>query len=375
MSASPSKICIHAAGKELPEWVVERLLSDASSDGTFDMEASDGAMKVEPGFAIFAFGEDVYACPPRLMQEKLRHLAGADHPVVAELDKKTAVMKEQKGRHRGSTAATPSTDKPLRIKPPIGTPPAPQFLPVDMLKVDDTYQRSIEGGASKALIVKIAENWDWRLCLPLLVSRRGGELYVIDGQHRLEGAVLRGDIPHLPVVIFDFDDPKAEAELFVQANRSRRSMGMLDDHHAAVVAGDAKALLINDTVTRAGLVIGRVAAWQYWKPGEVVFVNAIKRVLASQGQEIAVQALTIMARAFEGQAMVGGSAIFDALSKMLHEGNVSGEPVDLSLMQAVLAETGLTGWQEAVKGVDGGAERSDVMLRALRAAYLEAGAE
>src|SRR3546814_1597119 len=95
-----------------------------------------------------------------------------------------------------------------------------QFATTDQLLVDDSYQRSIEGGESQRLIVKIAENWDWRLCLPLIVSRRQGSLYVIDGQHRYEAAKLRGDIRDLPIVLFDFDDPKAEAELFVQANRS-----------------------------------------------------------------------------------------------------------------------------------------------------------
>ena len=372
---APNRIHIHTDQRELPEWVAERIIADIAHDGSFQMEATDGPMTVERGFAVFALSDGVYACQPRLMPEKLKQVAGEENQVVNELVDKTIAMKTVRDRNRGARPAGKKSGAPLRFKPPIGTPPAPQFLPVGSLKVDDTYQRSIEGGASRMLIIKIAENWDWRLCLPLLVSRRQGELYVIDGQHRNEAAELRGDIPHLPVVIFDFDDPKAEAELFVQANRSRRSMGMLDDFHAAVVAGDPKALAINDTVTRAGLTVGRVAAWQYWKPGEVVFVNAIKRVLAAQGQEVAVAALSTMASAFEGLAMVGGSAIFDALSKLIHEGQNNQQSIDLELMGVVLSEVGLPGWQEAVRGVDGGAERSDVMLRALRNAYLEAGAE
>ncbi|EQB03699.1 hypothetical protein L286_11810 [Sphingobium sp. HDIP04] len=317
----------------------------------------------------------MYACLPKVMPEKLKQIAGADNEVVADLSEKTEAMKAQRQAFRSGRKSRIGMDKPLRIKPAIGTPPAPQFQPLENLKVDDTYQRSIEGGASRTLIVKIAENWDWRLCLPLLVSRRNGELFVIDGQHRLEAASLRGDIPHLPVVIFDFDDPKAEAELFVQANRSRRAMGMLDDFHAAVVAGDKKALEINETVQRAGLAVGRIAAWQYWKPGEVVFVNAIKRALTAQGQEVAVLALSTMAKAFEGLAMVGGSSIFDALCKLIHEANTSGNPLDLDLMQIVLAEVGLPGWQEVTRGVEGGMERAEVMLRALRKSYEEAGAE
>jgi hypothetical protein len=52
--------------------------------------------------------------------------------------------------------------------------------------------------ASQALIRQIARHWDWDLCLPLVVSRRAdGSLYVIDGQHRLAAARIRGDIDHL----------------------------------------------------------------------------------------------------------------------------------------------------------------------------------
>src|SRR3546814_15434960 len=132
--------------------------------------------------------------------------------------------------------------KAVNLKPITGSPPAPQFAQIDQLLVDDSYQRSIEGGASQRLIVKIAENWDWRLCLPLIVSRRQGALYVIDGQHRYEAAKLRGAIRDLPIVLFDFDDPKAEAELLGQANRRRPSMGALYDSHAPVAAGASKGV-------------------------------------------------------------------------------------------------------------------------------------
>lgn len=381
MTARPDAIWICVKGKEPPEWVVERMTTGSvAADGGFDIEASDGTVRVEPGFAVFNFAGQVFACPPRLVADKLK-LAAGEHPAVEELQQKTERMDERRaashraGKIAAKERAANPTPENLRIKPAIGEPPAPQFAAVDKLDVDDSYQRSIEGGASKKLIVKIAENWDWRLCLPLLVSRRNGRMYVIDGQHRLEAARLRGDIPHMPVVVFDLDDPKAEAELFVQANRSRRSMGRLDDFHAALVAGDKKALAINEVVTGAGLVVGRNFAWQYWKPGEIVFVSAIERALKAYGKEVVQQALATMGRAFDGIVMTGGGSIFDGLSSMIADGVKAGVPVDLELMQIVLSETGIPGWKEAVEGIDGSAERAEVMLRALRHAYAEAGAE
>lgn len=374
--SAPSKIHIHAENRDLPEWVLERATSDLASDGSFEMEASDGPMKVERGFAVFAINDGVYGCLPKTMQAKLADVAGSTE-AVAELETKTSAMKASKAANAAKSKAkarekAATEGAPLRIKPMVGSPPTPAFCLVDSLQVDDSYQRSIQGGASKSLIRKIAENWDWRLCLPLIVSRRDGQYFVIDGQHRLEGARLRGDIRDIPVVIFDFTDPKQEAELFIQANRSRRAMGMLDDFHAAIVAGDEKAAAINDVVVGAGLEVGRNQAWQYWQPGEVVFIAAIKRALNRYGKEISTRSLATIARAFEGQILTGGGAIFGALCTLVAESEKAGSPIDLDLMQIVLSETGLTGWKDAVDGIEGGAERAEVMERAMRAAYAEA---
>lgn len=371
MSNAPSRIYINNGGTPA-DWVQTYMVdSVVAADGSFTIDSPDGPIKVERSHAVFEFAGQAHACAVRLVQEKLKQIAG-DHPAVASLP-------EPKRQHQ--TAPRPRVaigDKPLKLRPIIGTPPAPQFLPIGNLQVDDTYQRSIEGGASQTLIRKIAETWDWRLCLPLLVSRRSwenGAIFVIDGQHRMEGAALRGDIPHLPAVVFDFDDPKAEADLFIQANRSRRAMSKLDDFHAAVVAGEAKLLAVNDVVTAAGLVVGRIQAWQYWKPGEIVFVTAIQRALSAHGKDVAVQALSMIARAFDGTVLTGMGPVFEGLCTIITDRAKAGNPIDAALMEVVLAEVGIAGWKEAFEGTDTGPERSEAMLRAITAAYAEAEAE
>lgn len=380
---APEKIWISVASKvianDMPDWIVERMTtSEIATDGSFEIEASDGLVRVEPGHAVFVFGEQVFACPPRLVQDKLASVAGADNEVVAELNQKTEAMREQRNASRGDrrpAAAKAAGDKALKVKPMVGTPAVLHNAVVDSLVVDDTYQRSIEGGASQKLIVKMAENWDWRLCLPLLISRRNGELYVIDGQHRLEAARLRGDIPHLPVVIFDFDDPRSEAELFVAANRSRRAMTKLDDFHAAIVAGDAKATVINDLVTDAGLTVGRNQAWQYWKPGEVVFVATLQRTINAHGDAIVSRALKMIASAFEGLVLVGVGSVYEGLCTLIRDREKAGMPIDEALMEGVLSEVGIAGWKEAVDGSESGQERMERILRALSEAYAEAEAQ
>lgn len=367
MSAPTTRIWIARGASTMPEWVMANMAStEVAADGSFDLASPDGEQRVENGFAVFEFEGAAYACPPRMVQAKLAALTG-EPEANAPPSKSIATPK---------AATKPDADDyQLKLKPVIGAPPAPQFVAIGDLKVDDTYQRSIEGGASRKLIVKIAEGWDWRLCLPLIVSRRRGEFYVIDGQHRMEAARLRGDIAHMPVVIFDFDAPEAEADLFIAANRSRRPMSKLDDHHAAVIAGDKKALAINEAVAAAGLTVGRIQAWQYWKPGEVVFISAIHRLMHTQGKEVVTQALRIIGKAFAGQILVGVGSIFDALVTYIKQRAAAGSPVDHDLMELVLSQTGIPGWKEAVEGIDGAAERAESMLAAITAAYTEAEGE
>jgi hypothetical protein len=344
---------------------------ELADDGSFEIEAGDGLVRVERGFAIFEFDARVFACPPRQVQEKLA-AAGSSHPVIA-----AAVQKQQAPRPAVAVASVskPAAREPVRTRPVIGKPPVIEWHAPADLKVDDTYQRSIENGASQKLIRKIAIDWDWRLCVPLIVSRRAEGLFVIDGQHRVEGARLRDDIPFIPCATYDFQGPEAEAELFVQANRARRPMQRLDDFHAAIVAGDENAIAVNEVVAEAGLRVGRNQAWQMLKQGEVIFIGAIMRVMRVHGREVALTALTLIARAFEGQILSSASSIFDSLGTLIAERIKAGDPIDPELMCAVLADSGMTGWKAAVAGAANGWERNDQMLTALKAAYAEAEAQ
>ena len=69
-----------------------------------------------------------------------------------------------------------------KYAPPLGRRPMIEWIPPAELTIDDAYQRTTENQASQALIKRIAANFDWRLCTPLIVSRRAdGRFVVIDG--------------------------------------------------------------------------------------------------------------------------------------------------------------------------------------------------
>ncbi|QHD68196.1 ParB N-terminal domain-containing protein [Sphingobium yanoikuyae] len=198
-----------------------------------------------------------------------------------------------------------------------GNPPSVENRHPSELRLDDSYQRSTDNGASQALIRKIANGWDWRMCLPLVVSKRDdGSLWVIDGQHRLAAALLRGDIPFLPCVVGIYGSVADEAAMFVAMNRARKPMNRLDDFHAAIASGDSEAIEITRLITEAGFTVSRKTGSQSWVPGEVAFTSAIAKVLRKHGAKVCADALRTMQEAWPDEVLNAGASMFTALTKL-----------------------------------------------------------
>lgn len=248
---------------------------------------------------------------------------------------------------------------------PLGMPPSIENRNPDELRIDDSYQRSIETGPSQKLIEAIAKNWDWRMCLPLVVSKRdNGSLYVIDGQHRLAAAQLRGDIPFLPCCVSIYGSVADEAAMFVRMNRARRAINRLDDFHAATAGGDADALLIKEIVEAAGFTVSRKTGSATWVPGEVAFTSAIGTMLRKHGRGLVESCLRMMAEAFPDERLTAGSSIFTSLARL----KLSGEFEDDRLFQALLTFD-MAGWASLLTGCKGGDDRVARIIEALRMAY------
>lgn len=208
----------------------------------------------------------------------------------------------------------PATDR-LKVNPPLGRMPTLQFLLPAELQVDAAYQRSIEGGDSQALIRKIAQFWNWDLCQPLVVARReSGELFVIDGQHRLAAARLRGDIMQLPAVVVQYASAADEAASFVHLNQQRRPLGKLDLFKAAVASGDKEACAILEALADAGLTVAPHQNYISWKPGMVANIGGIEACWRTRGAKITSVALRALAEGFAGQVMRYAGTIFPGVA-------------------------------------------------------------
>lgn len=208
---------------------------------------------------------------------------------------------------------------------PLGDKPSVSWEPCCALMVDHAYQRMIEGAASQRLIKAIAENWDWRLCAPLTVSHREDEpegacedpgFYVIDGQHRLAAAELRGDIEELPCIKIKFDSIEDEARCFVSINSSRQQVSSLDRFHARVAAKDHAALEIKELILQSGLTIARIADKAFWKPLEVAFPDTVGHCIRTllDGHVASEAALLALGSSYPDKPLKSGKDLFEGLA-------------------------------------------------------------
>lgn len=377
-TATPVQSWINKGQNDIPEWVKPRMIGKRDPNGTFMIHTRAGLEKVQArvlvGNLVIERKDILYTRPPSEARGLLVELDEKDSGAYAALPKspsgpvmasdvaprdddtddithrirtgqalaRNSVSNPQKSavcgtmprsQELGGFAQPVGASKEVGARAKIavaaarsalrrwpaakGNPPSVENRSPTELRLDDSYQRSTDNGASKALIKRIATGWDWRMCLPLVVSKRDdGSLWVIDGQHRLAAALLRGDIQFLPCCVGVYGSVADEAAMFVAMNRARKPMNRLDDFHAAIASGDSEAIEITKLITDAGFTVSRKTGSQSWRPGEVAFTSAISKVLRKHGAKVCADALRTMQEAWPGEVLNAGASMFTALTKL-----------------------------------------------------------
>lgn len=393
-----------------PEWLVAHSIGRPEANGSFMIRTKAGKEGVQarvlPGYAVFEWKGVAYtrpagevraalaalqeACaPPPLPAPKgLPRVAALEADHADRADDTDDISRRLRGEvASGSTVSAPpsslrksaknsgvaaresTTSRGRKFAAPKGMPPSIEMRNPGELHIDDRYQRSIDTGPSRALISKIANEWDWRMCMPLVVSRRQDGLFVIDGQHRLAAAKLRKDIQYLPCCVANYDGVADEAAMFTAINRARRAMNRLDDFHAAQAGANPEALAIAALITGAGFTVSRKTGAGAWAPGEVAFTSSIAKVRRRHGDALAADALGMMARAFPGQRLVAGSPIFTAICAV-----VGAPPAnfDAARLEKALRTFDMPGWASFLSESKGGSDRHKHLREMLLAAYDDA---
>lgn len=129
------------------------------------------------------------------------------------------------------------------------------MLHKDALQIHPGYQRDVV----VQKVTEITAAWSWLGCGALIVGRRGGEYWIVDGQHRALAAKRRSDITHLPCVVFETIDVKQEARGFLDANTGRKPVSAIAKQKALVAAGDEVAGFVQKTLQNMRITIKTTA--------------------------------------------------------------------------------------------------------------------
>lgn len=184
----------------------------------------------------------------------------------------------------------------------------------DVLQIHPAYQRDVIPNKVK----EITANWSWVGAGAIVVGERGGEFWVIDGQHRVMAAKRRSDITHLPCVVFQTEGVKQEAIAFLDLNTGRKPVSSIGKFKAMIAAGDEAACTVHKTLEALGVTPKSTAnkgrelksvAWAVRKAAEDANAFAlVMRIAADLSSDMPIQERLLDGLWYINERMPGGIA-------------------------------------------------------------------
>lgn len=169
-------------GSPIPDWVQTQITGEVSPNGTFLIKTPIGAARVHVGNIVIGDHGQLWSRSPDEASEFIEALKAESTKTVAAIGPGKAAQFGARGR--ATRINKGEAERKISYRRPVGSMPSIEWVHTSELTVDQSYQRSIDNDGSRRLIAGIATNFDWRLCAPLVVSRRtDGSKVIIDGQH------------------------------------------------------------------------------------------------------------------------------------------------------------------------------------------------
>lgn len=205
-----------------------------------------------------------------------------------------------------------------QISPPqdLGPPPILRWIPVDLLRVDPSFQREILK-SGKSNVGKIASAFDWNKFGTVIVAAvEEGFFSIIDGQHRTTAAKLCG-IAEVPCQVITASREE-QASAFAAINGNVTALTSMQIHHARVAAREPLALELERVCKEAGVTILRYPVpASIIKPGQTLAVGALYACLRRFGAEILGAALLCLTRTRGGNPGLYRAQLIQALCMVL----------------------------------------------------------
>lgn len=187
----------------------------------------------------------------------------------------------------------------LRFDPASDRPALAWIAPEACLS-DTRYQRSIDSSRSRAVIRKIVAGFSWsKFGAVAVADNADGTFCILDGQHRVAAARRHPAVTEIPALVIQAETLAEQADAFLAVNRDRVRTNPLQEFHARVIAGDAKAREVRDVCTRAGVTIARTNKVSAdLEPGETIAVSSIFLAIRRYGAAATEAALAAIRAAY-----------------------------------------------------------------------------
>lgn len=163
-------------------------------------------------------------------------------------------------------------------------------VPIALCKTDNRYQRA--EFTTDSAIGKLVRLWDDRLMDPIKVVPHNDEekFYVVDGNHRCEAEIIRGNAYILAEILTDMPNKanevlKAEASIFCAQNNAIDQLTPQDKHNAKCVMGIPENLIIDRVAKKYGVGILK-AKNRYKKANTISAYTEVERTARTHGEQL-----------------------------------------------------------------------------------------
>lgn len=180
----------------------------------------------------------------------------------------------------------------------INPGPAPilQWIEIDQLVIDDSYQRPLER-SNWTTIRKIAREFSWSKFSPVFVSPvEGGGFAIIDGQHRTHAAAACG-FEKVPCQIVQMSHAE-QAASFAAVNGNVTKVTVFQVLKAALAAGETWALKATEVAEAGGCCLRTSnSSTTAKKPGEIYSIKMFCNIVEKYERDHVVSALKALMKA------------------------------------------------------------------------------
>ena len=175
------------------------------------------------------------------------------------------------------------------------------WVNVAKLRVDEKYQRPV----SQERVMSIVRYFNWRLFQSLWIGeRKDGQLYVVDGRHRLSAAHLFGPelMPEVPCEIRRTTGTEEEARIFVELTEKRRRLTSAQRFYAKLLYNDPEALAIQSAMRKHGFItvdIDTIDSRGYRKD-QISAIGTLEIIYRAGGKKMLDNVLAVIRDAWDG---------------------------------------------------------------------------